>query len=840
MKNNNNNQTTSITMVLQQLRDEIASSRTELQKARILEDSPYSEVINEYISNYREFYLYYTLKLQEAEVTRPSLIKDIDFDLWVTSEEATNYELMVKGKPPYAYDEPDGIIEIHHIGQDFNAPFAELTQREHVLYGNNKVFHTSQTESWRNDKKKLSLFNKERTQYWKLRAAKKLTINKEIEFKEIEERQFLLPEELQEEIADTVETLFNECSTENLLYLSDLAKSYSLIKEAGSSSIDEFIANSTDGRKIICTRCDSDEYISFGYYSTVSERIQRYKCKKCGRIFTATSKSLISNSQFSFVDWIKFIDCLYNGYSVKKTARVCGISESTVHSNRIKLFYALKLLDDKVQLQGKIAMDETFYPVSFKGNHSNEEGDVMPREAHERGHENHEKGITDNHVCIVCALDDNGNSVARIVGTGNSSAKKISNIMLSCINKKNTDCLYTDKSNALKKFAEENELDIVQIKAIHSHDKKPRKYNPTAVKNLQRINSYHSRLKRFLNNFSGISTKYLSGYLYLFAWKERNKEKNPVDMYKELLGILIEPNLYVSVEEITGKGYLPDALTINNKKRIRQDALDREEEMYDRWSKGESMTKIGKDFGISRQRVHQSIDRYRDRGLAYKTERQKKREEKENIAKKRKDEKRISRLMAVKSLEDAIYHDYLTMVDPTKNDGSQARFLEYVSQKYNISIRKINDTLATAKRNKEIAETIPFSAYFTMPSLEDIYKEIYTDYVKTKEQFPDKENHIIVADVAETTNTSMYTVYAVVNSMERPDFNGTFYSPRRILPFESIKRNTALFGEYVRFTGDKKDFYKYVEEKYDLLYETTFRIIESVLLAYPEKFDMLI
>ena len=125
---------------IRDLRDKVMSSNAEMQKKYVFEDSPYSSVINEYISNYREFYLYYTLNLQETVVTRPALIKEIDFDLWVSKEKCSNRDLMLKGKPPYAYDDDNGIIDLHHIGQKYDVPFAELTLEEHLMYGNNHVF----------------------------------------------------------------------------------------------------------------------------------------------------------------------------------------------------------------------------------------------------------------------------------------------------------------------------------------------------------------------------------------------------------------------------------------------------------------------------------------------------------------------------------------------------------------------------------------------------------------------------------------------------------------------------------------------------------------------------
>ena len=79
--------------LLLKLSNETKVSNMKIQKQYIKEDSPYSNKINKAISSYKEFLLYYNLKLKEAIVTRPALIKDIDLDLFITTPEG-NVELL--------------------------------------------------------------------------------------------------------------------------------------------------------------------------------------------------------------------------------------------------------------------------------------------------------------------------------------------------------------------------------------------------------------------------------------------------------------------------------------------------------------------------------------------------------------------------------------------------------------------------------------------------------------------------------------------------------------------------------------------------------------------------
>ena len=116
------------------LRDKVISMGIQQQREEIRKVSPYTSTINSVIGSYEEFTLYCSLGLQEAIVTRPALIKTIDPDLWIASEGCTNQALMEEGNAPYAYDSAEGRIELHHIGQKHDNPFAELTFKEHMMF----------------------------------------------------------------------------------------------------------------------------------------------------------------------------------------------------------------------------------------------------------------------------------------------------------------------------------------------------------------------------------------------------------------------------------------------------------------------------------------------------------------------------------------------------------------------------------------------------------------------------------------------------------------------------------------------------------------------------------
>ena len=814
-------------------REQIQAAGALNQQEAIQGARPYSEGITSQIREMDELRLYSTLKLQESIITRSAIIQDIDFDLWISTEGCTNLELMRKGNAPYMFDSPEGRIELHHIGQDFSGPFAELTLEDHNAHS--QILHSSREESWRQNKKLEKAFSKERTEYWKKRARKDYALS-EYDFENIPEKTFHTHQAYLDELKKTCEVIYSQCDAADLDYLSDLARSTSMMRRIGALTMEQFLKNTRDENQaeIHCSACGASDFVLHGSYYAKGERIQRYKCKACGKIFSPLNKTLVFGSLLSFRDWIKFIDCLYNGYTTRQIADTCGISERSVHENRTKLFYALRLLNDRVQLKGNVVLDETYLPVSYKGNHSKQMDFVMPRAANERGGENHKKGISRNLVCVVCAVDDNGNSVAKVVGTGVASALKLHNVLQEHVGS-DVVCVYSDKSAVIRKFAEISNLEIKQDKLFRKGTKiaKGVRFDRDVIITnhyLQIINGYHSRLKKFLSHFSGISTKYLSGYLYLFAWRERSKNQEPEEAYKELLEIMTAPNYYRSTDEILNGDYLPDALTIGKKRPegIFFD-MERAKKIYQRFAKGETMASIGADYGLSRQRVSQIIQTFRNNGFAYRTE--------QNIA----DEKKMSvptkRGMRETSVDilkrnNQIYDEKQHWIGPINE------FYEKTCKKHNLSVQRVKNIVAQIARIRKLQKEIFIYEDVSYQTLVEVYREIYKVYLNLKQE----RKNISAVEYAEVLAAKYgYTVsniQRIIILMERDTDNAYFEKKRKLSKTETYNRDKALFVDFLRWTGDKLDFYEYGARKYNLTPHYVYEILRYCFYADPERYNI--
>jgi hypothetical protein len=150
------------------------------------------------------------------------------------------------------------------------------------------------------------------------------------------------------------------------------------------------------------------------------------------------------------------------GLSLRKSASKCGISNATAFYWRHKILGALQNITEiKQKLSGIVEADETFFPLSYKGNHSRD-GFVMPRRAKKRGSENR-RGLSHNQVCVPCAVDRNNGIVAMVSGTGKTSTDKVKAVLNNRITEASV--LVTDKESSYRRFAIENNISLIQIKA---------------------------------------------------------------------------------------------------------------------------------------------------------------------------------------------------------------------------------------------------------------------------------------------------------------------------------------------------------------------------------------
>ena len=265
-------------------------------------------------------------------------------------------------------------------------------------------------------------------------------------------------------------------------------------------SVEDFIAEHRFNGGRYCVHCGSQHVVRNGH---LPNGTQRFRCKDCHKAFVPTTNTVLYKTKKPLTRYEKFVSCMVDGMSVRKTAWECGIHRNTAFRWRHKFLDALQQMAEGVILSGIVEADEKFFAVSFKGNHKMD-GFEMPREAYKRGSECKKRGLSREKVCVPCAVNRDGLSIAKVSSLGKASVATISSVLEGRIAEHSVIC--TDKEKSYIQFSEENNLTHVRLKT----GKKVVK----GIYHIQHVNSYHGKMEAFINiHLRGVSTKYLNNYL---------------------------------------------------------------------------------------------------------------------------------------------------------------------------------------------------------------------------------------------------------------------------------------------------------------------------------------
>ena len=291
-----------------------------------------------------------------------------------------------------------------------------------------------------------------------------------------------------------------------------------------------------------CLNCKSKNIIRKGF---TPKGKQRYICKDCGKTFSITTNTVFYKSGKDASVWKKYVECMIHHFSIRKSAIICKIHRNTAFVWRMKILDTLQKMADGVILNGIVEADETFFKVSYMGNHSNSKRFIMPRKAHRCGGEVHKRGLSKEYICVATAVNRGGLSFGKIATLGKPSLKAISKTLENRIEKGSVFC--TDKFSVYKTIAKQMELNHIQI---DNHKKK------NGIYSIQRINNYHSQLKDFISHFKGVSSKYLNNYLIWHNFINWAKESF-IDKIQILFNWLIQTDMSIEYKDISNRPNLP-------------------------------------------------------------------------------------------------------------------------------------------------------------------------------------------------------------------------------------------------------------------------------------------
>lgn len=276
------------------------------------------------------------------------------------------------------------------------------------------------------------------------------------------------------------------------------------------------------------------------------------RCAKC-KAHKPNWGSISFRSKKTADAYLRVLHCLLDGFTQERACAVAQVARETYFAIRNKLAHAMEIELSKVKVYGIISCDVQEFSSNYRGLDLDDdvpedsifdEYRIIPRDAKKRGGSTrHKKGdlITpDNFVSVFTCMDTRGHVVSGFVGLGKATAMNIMEVVKDkilltvpeedpypCGNKKrvsnedlpvgSNSLLVSDKDPAIALFAKR--FGITPEAHIFREDGIQRKLPPGAH-DLQKINNYHSRFRRFAQR-AGCSTKYLPLYITVFNWIEQ-------------------------------------------------------------------------------------------------------------------------------------------------------------------------------------------------------------------------------------------------------------------------------------------------------------------------------
>lgn len=301
-----------------------------------------------------------------------------------------------------------------------------------------------------------------------------------------------------------------------------------------------------------CKHCGS---IAIKKHGTTSKGSVRMICKDCGKTFTISEhpNTRLTRNQMSAL----FMGIIEN-IPISQLAERMGVSRSTAHRHKIQIgdiLYRrmaenLGAADEKgnpsLKFEGEIQCDEWYCSVSFKGKRAPEffiwtlrrfpRHNMTMAEQDEYLKVNglweqvtaipgflqelrdntkaHKRGISNEQVCIVVAVDTEKQIIAKPVSVGRletTDAQKLLGGRFS-----NGTKLVTDSHGAYPSLAKSEKVAHIQIES-GKHANGP--YN------LGEVNGIHSQIEKMLPESAERlpATKYLNQYMAIFIWLWQHK-----------------------------------------------------------------------------------------------------------------------------------------------------------------------------------------------------------------------------------------------------------------------------------------------------------------------------
>ena len=266
---------------------------------------------------------------------------------------------------------------------------------------------------------------------------------------------------------------------------------------------DREVTDTAECKAITCPHCSGKRIRANGKLKGV----QRYVCNGCKKNFSETTGKFWYNIKKK--DKLnRYLYCLLSGYSIRKSAVETGISIQTSFDWRHKLLTSFSSVSVE-EFQGIVESDDLFFAYSEKGSHH------LDRKPKKRGEKASKAGISDEKIAVVATCDRSGNKDFKIATRGRISKKDLDKVLKGKLDK--VDVLCSDSHRSYGAFAKANTIPHKKFNASKGQRTVDKVYH------VQNVNNMDMKLRKFMDSFNGVATKYLQNYLNWFLVLEKIK-----------------------------------------------------------------------------------------------------------------------------------------------------------------------------------------------------------------------------------------------------------------------------------------------------------------------------
>ena len=263
------------------------------------------------------------------------------------------------------------------------------------------------------------------------------------------------------------------------------------------------LVDSYQSKAVSCPHCKDRRIKANGRLKGV----QRYVCNGCHKNFSETTGKFWYNIKKK--DKVnRYLFCLLSGYSIRKSAKETGISIQTSFDWRHKLLTSFGSVSPE-EFQGILESDDLFFAYSEKGRRD------LDRPARKRGAKASKAGISNEKVAVIASCDRSGNKDFKVATRGRIGKSDLDTILQGKLAKVETLC--SDSHRSYAAFAKGRELAHKKFNASKGQRAVDKIYH------VQNVNNMDMRLRKFMESFNGVATKYLQNYLNWFLVLEKIK-----------------------------------------------------------------------------------------------------------------------------------------------------------------------------------------------------------------------------------------------------------------------------------------------------------------------------